>query len=463
MSRWNEDNFLEEIMPLLRRIADGNPCPHTGASRSFAGGEASKSLETALVSHASECPACKDLQERLQRFDDPTVVGPQTEWEQTEKRLYNWLQSFLASDAAVHQADDRKGQSRFRSYWQSLTKPFLARQMRWVLVPVAALALLIGAFLAGRVSVHPSERMIAKTKPFNERAQSAAPQWIGPEGGLSARSPQGAQQSSQALSPAVHHPIEQSQSASIAAKQRRPAATPLTAPHRVEAVTETAAIRPPLPIDSGKPLTAPIPATPPSLAPSAAGSQAAPDNRAFQTARASGSVISVRPTRSGTALLGPTRSPTGMLASRALSAGAPAPEASVAHPAAIPLPPQIRLDAGTRVWITLKSIYPRADGVSEFQGVVLLPVTQSGAVLLGRNAEVSGTMAVRNGKRSVQIMGFLWMGTHYRLRGANGNANLRLLGAGEVVEFDAGRVLETWMESESTYEKLSGEGNAPVK
>jgi hypothetical protein len=99
--------------------------------------------------------------------------------------------------------------------------------------------------------------------------------------------------------------------------------------------------------------------------------------------------------------------------------------------------------------------------VSEFRGVVLLPVTQSDAVLLGRNTEVSGTMAVRNGKKSVQIMEFLSPGAHYRLRSASGEADLRLLGAGDVVEFDAGKVLETWMASASTYEKLPGEAKPP--
>ncbi len=131
------------------------------------------------------------------------------------------------------------------------------------------------------------------------------------------------------------------------------------------------------------------------------------------------------------------------------------------HAPAIPAPPVIRLDAGSRVWITLKFVRQRADGVSEFQGVVLLPVTQSGAVLLGRNTEVSGTMTVRNGKRSVQILEFLSPGAHYKLRSASGEADLRLLGAGAVVEFDAGRVLETWMASVSTHEKLPADSRPP--
>ena len=139
----------------------------------------------------------------------------------------------------------------------------------------------------------------------------------------------------------------------------------------------------------------------------------------------------------------------------------PAPAVRPERSPAISAPPVIRLDAGTRVWITLKSVHPRADGASEFRGAVLLPVTQSGAVLIGRNSEVSGVMSVRNGKRSVQILEFLSTGAHYRLRGASGEANLRLLGAGQALEFDAGKVLETWMASASTYEKVPGEPRPP--
>ena len=134
--------------------------------------------------------------------------------------------------------------------------------------------------------------------------------------------------------------------------------------------------------------------------------------------------------------------------------GANAPAARAEHPPAIAGPPVIRLDAGTRVWITLKAVLLRADGVSDFRGVVLLPVTQSGAVLFGRDTEVAGTMTVRNGKKFVQILEFLSAGSHYKLGSASGDANLRVLGAGEAVEFDAGRVLETWMASVSTYERV---------
>ena len=47
------------------------------------------------------------------------------------------------------------------------------------------------------------------------------------------------------------------------------------------------------------------------------------------------------------------------------------------------------------------------------------------------------------------------------LEAASGEANLRLLGAGQALEFDAGKVLETWMASASTYEKVPGEPRPP--
>ena len=47
------------------------------------------------------------LQQRMERFDAPMVADQDTEWKQTEKRLDNWLESFLASDAAVHHERDR--------------------------------------------------------------------------------------------------------------------------------------------------------------------------------------------------------------------------------------------------------------------------------------------------------------------------------------------------------------------
>jgi len=60
---------------------------------------------------------------------------------------------------------------------------------------------------------------------------------------------------------------------------------------------------------------------------------------------------------------------------------AAASEARVEHPPTVPAPPLIRLDAGTRV-LDFVEVRPAADGWRvQLRGVVLLPVTQSGATL----------------------------------------------------------------------------------
>ena len=257
-------------------------------------------------------------------------------------------------------------------------------------------------------------------------------------------------------------PAEGGAIASSAPRQIGPSAVSPTAPLGGTRPTDTAVLTLPNPSNSEKaqissppePLQAPpgesasiTPASPPVRG----------ERAAAETSAAAPSIASARP-----GVLPASRTmPSGLRSIVASRGVARAPEAKEKHSPAVPAPSVIRLDAGTRVWITLKSIHPRVDGVSEFRGVVLLPVTQSGTTVLGRNAEVSGTMTVSNGKRSVQIREFLSAGARYRLRGATGEANLRLLGAGEVVQFDAGRVLETWMTVVSTYEKQLGEVKPP--
>jgi RNA polymerase sigma-70 factor (ECF subfamily) len=219
-----------------------------------------------------------------------------TEWEPAEQRLDRWLESFLASEAAVYQAGRGARESHPRLWWKRLASPPMGWRMRWVLVPAATLAVVVCSFLAGRLSAPRPQQLTADATPYGTSSLGPIPAGTVAEG----RTPQ------------------------IAS----------SAPARI---------------------------SPP------AASRAAP----------------------------------------------------------------------------------------------LEPVTQSGAVLIGRNAEVSGIMTVRNGKRSVQILELLSTGAHYRLRSTSGEAGLCLLGAGEALEFDAGRVLETWMASVSMYEKLPGEPRPP--
>jgi len=134
------------------------------------------------------------------------------------------------------------------------------------------------------------------------------------------------------------------------------------------------------------------------------------------------------------------------------SALAPQPAASPAY---------VRINAGTRVWILLKSTSPQTNGDFRFRGMVLLPVTQAGAVLLDRETEVVGIGKVSQGRTTIRIVEFVWQGARYKLRGAAGAMNTPGPGAGPAVEFNAGQVLETWLAAVSTYERVPGDGVRP--
>ena len=461
MTGWNEDNFLEKIIQLLGRRSGTAPCPEAAAFLAASDGDTSGALKRAMAEHASGCPDCGDLQQRMERFDAPMVADHDAEWIQTEKRLDNWLESFLASDAAVHHERDRVRASRLRLSWARLAGPNAFRQWRWALVPAMVLALVIGSFIAGRVSVRRAPQVTAEVQrsPVTVIPPRTVVEQSAPE-----KEPTGKSQGSVI----AQIPPKPARGGTIASSEPRrigPPSTSPTAPEGGVHPTETAVLAPPTPSNPDKTSISsppePLQAPPGESASVTPASPSGRGTRAVETA-ASGRpcitclrVSSARPNGAG-------QTPNSSVAAPSVGpAGLGAPAATAGHSQAIPAPPVIRLDAGTRVWITLKSVRPRSDGVSEFRGMVLLPVTQPGATLLGRNTEVSGTMTVSNGKRSVQILEFLSAGAHYKLRGANGEANLRLLGEGEVVQFDAGRVLETWMSAVSTYEKQPGESKLP--
>ena len=117
-------------------------------------------------------------------------------------------------------------------------------------------------------------------------------------------------------------------------------------------------------------------------------------------------------------------------------------------------PDFVRVAAGTRLWIFLKSLDKRSDTTFDFRGVVLLPVTQKGKVVLDRETEVNGVGSVSQGKTSVRIQQFGSHGAHYRLTAASSGGPDRGSGAGGSLQFDAGQVLEMWVPSASTYERV---------
>jgi len=440
MTGWNERDFLEAMMPMLRNTQGPDRCPDVETMCAIADEDMDDSLRVAIAAHTAICPACANLQQRLFRFNDAKNIESGPEWKETERRLEDWFKQFVALDGT------QGTQEPVRHWWQNLARLLSTPQVRWAFVTATALVLVVGSFVAGRISVQSPQSTAALIHPGKSIADRAVPpaatEHSRPEAPNSDR-----QIALGAAPPKARVPGK------ATARFSKPPGGLDAGGQSTEAAT--ARTSPEIPDNPAVPSPPEIRREPEQAAAAAApATPFAREGTRGETAQTSGrsAPISRPASRAFAISLGRATPPA---ASKNLtSAGEIRPEN---QPTPIPTPPVIRLEAGTRVWITLKSVLPRVDGVSEFRGVVLLPVTQSDVVLLGRNTEVSGTMRVRNGKRSVQILEFLSPGAHYRLRSASGEANLRLLGAGEVVEFDAGRVLETWMASASTYEKLPPE------
>ena len=96
MSGWNEDSFLEEIMPLLKQKQGPEWCPNAETVCAVIDGSASDALRDAFAGHTAQCPACANLYERLRNFDRPGPPEQERQWQQTEKRLDIWLESLAA-------------------------------------------------------------------------------------------------------------------------------------------------------------------------------------------------------------------------------------------------------------------------------------------------------------------------------------------------------------------------------
>ena len=69
MSGWSEDDFLEAMMPVLRKKRGPDWCPDAETLSAVVEGNVSDTQSHAVAEHAAQCPACTNLIERLQSFD----------------------------------------------------------------------------------------------------------------------------------------------------------------------------------------------------------------------------------------------------------------------------------------------------------------------------------------------------------------------------------------------------------
>lgn len=415
MTRWDEQHFLDTLMPLLAERAASERLPDDQAPSSVVDGEHPGGV---ISLRALKSFPARDLAQRLQHFDQADDDAPDQAWEQAEERLDQWMRGFLASAAVNAHRQSAEGLPA-KTKRAGLSGFF--KLTRWILIPAAVCSVIAVSFLAGRRSLTPHGQEVAVNRiPVQSSQDVVAPP---------------------------------------TPKNTPPETKPETAPARAQ---ETASItsrssRPNSELPASRQVAAPAPEfhpTPPgTVGLSESAPQTPPDVRSNQLPKAPDSGTT---TEAATARQVPNDhpgTPVAVRATRSINANSnPVASVSAPHPN-LPIRNLIHLEAGTRVWISLKSVRRQSEVLSEFDGTLLLPVTQSGSVVLDRDTRVSGTISTVGAKTTIRIQEFQLSAASYDLTNAGGGMTVHTASAGAAVEFDAGKVIETWVSSASTYSR----------
>ena len=91
MTRWDQDNFLERVMPLLTEKRPDDLCPRAAAVSAVLGEERDEVFQKAIAEHASGCPACIDLRRRIAALEAALPAHADEEWNRAAGRLDSWF------------------------------------------------------------------------------------------------------------------------------------------------------------------------------------------------------------------------------------------------------------------------------------------------------------------------------------------------------------------------------------
>ena len=428
MSGWNEDDFLEAMMPVLRKTKGPDWCPDAETLGAVVEGNASDALKEAIASHTASCPVCAGLYERLRNFDQATFAQEEAAWGETEKRLDNWMQGVLAVQSRpAWKAEPPKA----LGWREKLGHFFIDWRMPLAIGAAAAVVVLVCVRL---LLPGPAQVQIASRSTPAEQPKAAAPS----PADTNTRTPPTPKQA-----PPIRPNLPaKNQNATKGPAEREPAAVPTPPAEEKRPVELAKDVPPSLPVSPASPDPAVQPSQPTQAAP--------PVTPVNEPTRLAKSVTPPPPNASPRALTA-LRAPSGL--NRALSLRA----------SGTALPATMKIENGTRVWIMLKSVNNQVDGSFEFRGMVLLPTTQAGAVLLDRGTDIQGSGKVVQGRTSLKISEFSVRGARYRLKDVTGAMSAQVPGAGGAVQFDAGQVFEMWMGISSEYERVTGENAPPQK
>jgi hypothetical protein len=141
MIDWNQSGSKEKLMLYLLRSSEAirDRCPGAESLIAFSEKILDGEKYELIQAHLDICPACSEIDQRLSRFEDANALLPESEWQNAEKRLGNWMESFLKEESA--------SQTHPARLWARFLEWMRIRKIRYALAATTALVLLAGASL----------------------------------------------------------------------------------------------------------------------------------------------------------------------------------------------------------------------------------------------------------------------------------------------------------------------------
>ena len=411
-------------------------CPDAEMLTAFTEGRVSSFVRESVTAHLAQCLECSEICARLVDFAEATVPLQDAEWVNAEKRLENITDGFLFSRVA-ESSRPAVEKVRVPRVDAPLRAAAFGWRMLWAVAAAAAVAGVVGGmFLEKRgwwmtsAPVHVARQgqplpqveipaPAATAAPPNERRKTAT---------IPEPSPNAAEVAKNAA-PAVRHKV----TGPVGEKTR--SLPPSTVPNSASGIAANG--------DNSSQIAHEV--TPPELSPNDRSLAGSPAQSSVPSKPANMAHVSESPF--GITNSSPAHSPPAKLWKVAPPAG---------HTPV--LPASLRLDAGTRLWISGVSIDMQPDGSFSFRGTLLQPVAQAG-VVLDQGTELAGSGSVKGGKVTVFVSSLLIRGSTYKVQGASGRLSEQIAGAGKAVQFESGKVMEMWLSSASVYEKVSDSGS----
>lgn len=147
-------------------------CPDAESLIAFSEGILSSEKYELIRAHLDSCSACSEIHRLLLRFEDAGALLSESDWHNAEKRLWNWMESFLPAGSAAAPAGQTHQAKLWEKFWEWIRIP----QIGYGLAATTALALIAGTSLY-RLYRTPAPAPVASVVP----EQKISPLKTGPQ------------------------------------------------------------------------------------------------------------------------------------------------------------------------------------------------------------------------------------------------------------------------------------------